>query len=214
MRQSLIPVLVIAALGACAPAAEVETGPPSPAVQTAPPPATMDALPTGTVLSVRMDQTVSTETSKVGQPISATVTSAIRTQNGQAVVPAGAKIRGSITGLDDSDHPADRALIRLDFNRLEMNGRSYPLAVEVESAELKVGDRSVQARRGTLVGATAGAVLGAILSGAELDDILKGAVIGAGAGSVIGIVLAGDAEAELPAGSTMSLRTTQQITLR
>jgi hypothetical protein len=174
----------------------------------------MDALPSGTILNARMDQTVSTETSQVGEAITATLTTPILTQLGQTVVPVGAKLHGTITGLDDSDHPAERAVIRLDFNRLSWSGRNYPLTTELETAQLDVGDRSVMARRGTLAGAATGAVLGAILSGAELDDILKGAAVGAGAGSVIGVVLNGDVEAALPAGSSISLRTTQPVTLR
>lgn len=211
--RKLMPVVLIAGLGACGGGAELETGSPAPNVQPAPP-LNADALPAGGLLTARMDHTVSTDDSKVGDAVSATVAMSIMAQNGETVVPAGARIRGTITGLDDSDHPADRALIRVDFNRLEMYGRSYPLTAEVESAALRVGDRTVHVQRGALAGAAAGAIAGAILRGVELDEILKGAAIGAGAGTVIGIVTGGDVEAELPAGSTITLRTTQQINLR
>jgi hypothetical protein len=218
MRKYLIPTLIAGGLFACGPGPQLETGMPSPSVQSAPPdlpalPRTADVLPAGTMLTARMDQTVHTKTSTVGQRVSATVAYTLVAQNGETVIPSGAMIHGMITGLDDSDHPADQALIRLDFDRLEVGGKSYPFSATIESAEFRVGDRAVHARKGALAGASAGAVAGAILSGVELDDILKGAAMGAGAGSVIGIVTAGDVEAQIPAGSTIMLQTISSIKL-
>ena len=212
MRTIIIPLVLVAALGACSSNAQVETGPSAGAVQ--PAPINNDVLPSGMLLTASMDQTVSTKASKVGDFVSATVTTRIVAQNGETVVPAGARIRGTITGLDDSDHPLDRALIRIDFNRLEIYGRSFPLTTELEAAQVRVGDHWVNARKGALAGAAVGAIAGAILSGVELAEILKGAAIGAGTGAVIGVITGGDQDAELPSGSTLTLRTTQAIDLR
>jgi hypothetical protein len=63
------------------------------------------------------------------------------------------------------------------------------------------------------VGAAAGAVLGAVLSGGEIDDILKGGLIGAAAGTVISLGTS-SAEAVLPAGTRMTLQTTRTVALR
>jgi hypothetical protein len=211
MRKLILPIICVAALGACSTNAEVETGPP---VATQPAPVDNDMLPSGVLLTARMDQTVSTDHSHVGDGVSATVTNPIIAQNGETVVPAGARIRGTVTGLDDSDHPLDRALIRINFDQLEFSGHRYSLSTDLESAQVRVGDRTVDIRRGALAGGAIGAVTSAILSGAELDEILKGAALGAGAGAVIGVITGGDREAELPAGSTLTLRTTQNINLR
>ena len=212
MRKMVVAMLCIAALGACSSNAQVETGPPATGVQ--PAPANDDFLPGGAVLTARLDQTISTDQSRVGQAVSAVVSTPIIARNGETVVPAGARIRGTITGLDDSDHPLDRALIRIDFNELDFNGRRYPFNAELESAQVRVGDRMVDVKRGALAGGAIGAITSAILSGADVDDILKGAAIGAGAGAVIGVITGGDSEAELPVGSTLRLRTTQAIDLR
>ena len=212
MRKLVLPLMLTATLGACSTGADFETGEPGPGAQ--PAPVNDDMLPSGMLLTARMDQRVNTSDSEVGEVVTATVTTPIIAQNGETVVPVGARIRGTITGLDDSDHPLDRALIRVNFDQLEMHGQTYPLSTSLESAQVRVGDRSVDIRRGAIGGAAVGAIAGAILSGLELDEILKAAAIGAGAGAVIGVATGGDRDAEVPAGSTVTLRTTQAIDLR
>lgn len=214
MRRMLVPIVAAAALAGCSRAATVESTLPSPSVQPAPAtPATAAALPTGTMLTVRMNDAISTESSKVGDRFTATVTQPVVAQNGETAVPSGAVVTGTVTGLDDSDHPGDRALIRLSFDQLSFSGESHPLAADIASAQLNVGDRTVEAKRGALTGAAAGAVAAAVLEGVDLADILKGGALGAGAGAVIG-VLSGDVEARIPAGSPMTLQTTQTVSLR
>ena len=211
MRTNHLVLFLSANLIACGGNGQV-----NPAPLPAPPtgPADADVLPSGMVLSARMDQAVSTNMSRVGEAVSATVAQAIIAQNGETVVPIGARIRGTITGLNDSDHPFDRALIRLNFDQLEFNGLRYPLSAELESAQVRVGDRVIAAQKGALAGAAVGAIASAILTGVELDEVLKYAALGAGAGAVIGVVAAGDQDAVVPAGSLLALRTTKSIDFR
>ena len=63
------------------------------------------------------------------------------------------------------------------------------------------------------IGAAAGAVLGAILSGGDRDKILLGAGLGAVAGTAISLGRSGE-NAVLPSGSRLSVQTTQDIALR
>jgi tRNA U34 5-carboxymethylaminomethyl modifying enzyme MnmG/GidA len=67
-----------------------------------------------------------------------------------------------------------------------------------------------QASRIPGVTPAAGAVLGAVIGGGDISKILGGAAIGAAAGTVISLG-GGDVEAVLPAGSKMTLQTTQQV---
>jgi hypothetical protein len=171
-------------------------------------------LPTGVDLYVRLDQSVGTRESRVGDAFSATVRHAVYAQNGARVVPAGAKVYGLVTGLDDSDYPGEEARIRLDFNRLAFGGRSYPLEAVVTQTEVA----TVQERRGLserviLIGAALGAALGGAVSGGEIEGVLGGAALGALAGTVF-TFSRGDVEMAMPAGSRMTLRTTRPITLR
>jgi hypothetical protein len=172
-------------------------------------------LPSGSTMTVRLNQQLSTEGNKVGDSFTATVVNRVMATNGEVVIPAGSVVTGRITALDDSDNPTDRALIQLRFDRLSVNGRSYDFGayitnvatVEQKSKSTgKVIERAAQ-------GAAAGAVLGAIISGADLDAILKGGAIGATAGTVVSLGL-GDVEHVIPAGTHMTLQSTQTVALR
>ena len=140
---------------------------------------------------------------------------AVTAQNGTTAVPAGSKVYGKVTGLDNSDRVGEAAAIRIDFERIVVNGTSHPLYAKVTATNLET--RGADTRNETIkkagVGAAAGAVLGAILSGGDLDKILLGGALGAAAGTVISLGM-GDVEGVLPAGTTMQLQTTRTVGLR
>jgi hypothetical protein len=171
-------------------------------------------LPTGVDLYVHLDNRVGTRESRIGDVFSATVRHAVYAQNGARVVPAGAKVYGRVTGLDDSDYPGEEARIRLDFNRLAFGGRSYPLEAVVTQTEVQTSqERRGLSERVILIGAALGAALGGVVSGGEVEGVLGGAAVGALAGTVLTFAR-GDVEMALPAGSRMTLRTTRPIALR
>ena len=211
MRKTAPAVLALAAmLGACSRATTVES---SGDVATATP-VNANNLPTGSVLTVTLDQQVGTKTSKVGDTFSATVVDPVVASNGQTVVPAGTKVYGKVTGLQESNNAGQKAAIRLDFERININGVERPFEANVTATNLvKEGEDS---RNETLkkagIGAAAGAVLGAVIGGGDVSKILGGAAIGAAAGTVISLGT-GEVDAVLPAGSKMTLQTTQQVTL-
>jgi hypothetical protein len=152
------------------------------------------SLPSGTTVDVKLDQEIGTKSSKVGDSFSATVTNAVVAQNGTTVVPAGSKVYGKV---------------------IVVNGTSHPLYAKVTATNLET--RGADTRDETIkkagVGAAAGAVLGAIMSGGDLDKILLGGALGAAAGTVISLGM-GDVEGVLPAGTTMQLQTTRTVGLR
>lgn len=178
-------------------------------------PADARSLPSGTTLNIRFDQEIATKTSKVGDTFTATVTEAVVATSGDVAVPVGSRVYGKITGLDPSDRVGDQAAIRLDFERIEANGRSNPLYAKITATNLQTtgGDTRNETLRKAGIGAAAGAVLGAIVSGGDLDKILLGGALGAAAGTVISLGM-GDVDAVLPAGTTMQLQTTRVVSLR
>ena len=207
---SMLAMAAVVATGACARTTPVES---AGEVATATP-VNANSLPTGSVVTVTLDQPVGTKTNKVGDTFSATVTDAIVASNGQTVVPSGSKVYGKVTGLQDSDNVGQKAAIRLDFERININGVERPFEASITSTQLQTVNE--ESRNETLkkagIGAAAGAVLGAVLGGGDVSKILGGAAIGAAAGTVISLG-GGDVEAVLPAGSKMTLQTTQQVTL-
>ena len=213
MRRTIPTFLAVAALtftGACARSTTVEsTGEVAPTTAV-----NANSLPTGSVVTVSLDQAVGTKNSKVGDTFSATVVDAIVAANGQTVVPAGTKVYGKVTGLQDSDNVGQKAAIRLDFERINVNGVERPFEANITATQLQTVRE--ESRNETLkkagIGAAAGAVLGAVIGGSDLSKILGGAAIGAAAGTVISLG-GGDVEAVLPAGSRMTLQTTQQVVM-
>lgn len=173
------------------------------------------SLPSGTTVDVRLDQEIGTKSSKVGDTFTATVTNAIVAENGATAVPAGSKIYGKVTGLDNSDRVGEAAAIRIDFERIVVGGTSHPFYAKVTATNLETrgGDTRSETLKKAGVGAAAGAVLGAVLSGGDLDKILLGGALGAAAGTVISLGM-GDVEGVLPAGTTMQLQTTRTVALR
>src|SRR6185503_13346334 len=88
-------------------------------------PANNRTIPMGARLVTRLDQTLGTSTSKVGDVFTATVERTLYASDGSIVVPAGAQIEGRVTARDDSDHAGDPALLRLAFDRIRFNGQSF-----------------------------------------------------------------------------------------
>jgi hypothetical protein len=178
-------------------------------------PADARSLPSGTTLDIRLDNEIGTKSSKVGDTFTGTVETAVVATNGETAVPAGTKVHGKVTGLDNSDRVGEPAAIKVDFERIVVNGRSQPLYAKVTATNLET--RGQDTRDETLqkagVGAAAGAVLGAVLSGGDLDKILLGGALGAAAGTVISLGT-GDVEGVLPAGTRLTLQTTRTVALR
>ena len=213
MRMHAITALALLGAAACSRGATVE-GYEAPAPAAAEAPTTAASLPEGSTIHARLDDSIGTDRNKVGDRFTATVTQAVTAQNGATVVPVGAKVHGTVTGLEDSDRAGENAFIRLDFETLSINGRDYAFDADVVATAVETeGDSRNETLKKAGIGAAAGAVLGAVLSDGDLSKILGGAAIGAAAGSVISLGT-GDVEAVLPAGSTMTLQATSTVALR
>jgi len=214
MRKTIPTILAVATLamaGACTRPSTVSSGGD---VSVPPTPVNARTLPTGSVVTVTLDQQIGTKNSKVGDTFSATVVDPIMASNGQTVVPAGSKVYGKITGLQDSNNAGQKAAIRLDFERININGIERPFEANITATDLQTtgNDSRNETLKKAGIGAAAGAVLGAVIGGGDVSKILGGAAIGAAAGTVISLGT-GEVDAVLPAGSKMQLQTTQQVVM-
>jgi hypothetical protein len=196
------------AFSACAKTMQVESA----GEVTSVTPSNANSLPSGTAITAKLDQTLGAKTSKVGDNFTATVTTAVLAQNGVAVVPAGAKLHGHITGLRDAATSSDQALVRLDFDSLIVDNRAYPFDAEVTNVAVANRPVSSDVAKSATVGAVAGAVLGAVISKGDLDKIIAGGLLGAATGTVISLGTGGN-EPVLPEGSTLTIRSTGNVTL-
>jgi hypothetical protein len=178
-------------------------------------PANANSLPAGTTMTAKLDQSLGTKSSKVGDQFTATTTQPVTAQNGQTVVPAGATVYGHVTGLHNPTVTGEQAVIRLDFDSLAFSGRRYPFKATINSVAVAgqtTGSTSATVKSAA-TGAAAGAVLGAVLSGGELDKVLTGGLLGAAAGTVISLGR-GDVESVLPQGSTLTVQSSETVALR
>jgi hypothetical protein len=175
-------------------------------------PANNRTIPIGARLVTRLDQTLGTSSSKVGDVFTATVEHTLRASDGSVVVPAGAQIEGRVTARDDSDHAGDPALLRLAFDRIRWNGQSYPFSASiVQSNAVETREPSGSKTKQIIIGGAVGAALGSIIGG-DVKDIIIGGAIGAAAGSIVS--LGTEVNASLPAGSQMTVQATQTTTIR
>lgn len=111
-------------------------------------PSAPSALPTGTLIWLRLETPVSTKSSHLHDAVSAVVAREITGQNGVAI-PLGAKVTGRIEKLIPSSSPEDRARLLVRFTQLRIAGES-PMALaghvsQVENArETVLADGTVQ----------------------------------------------------------------------
>ncbi len=207
-RITALAVATLFTLGACS-SAGIEPGP---TVQPAPL-RSANLVPSGTVFNVRLNETLSTNRSEVGERFTATVITPLVTTDGRTVVPRGSIVSGVVTGVDPSTRPGDIAAIRVNFDRLQIGNRSYPFTADVVDTEPRLTSDESRILERAGIGAAAGAVLGAIVTGGDLEGILVGGALGAGAGTIISLGL-GDVDPELDEGSVLTLRTTRNVQLR
>jgi hypothetical protein len=188
---------------------------PAPAPEPAPQPRVATASAAiGTSMSLTLNQTLSTETNKVGDTFTATLQHAITDASGQVVVPAGATVRGRLTQVEKSGHVGATGIIKLAFESVSFGGGSYPLDATVVRANPQRQNRTSTAEQAAKIGAgaAAGAVLGRVLGGSTRSTV-QGAAVGAAAGTAIAMGTA-DVDVVLAQGSEMVIRLDSPIEVR
>jgi hypothetical protein len=208
-----LTLVTIVAVSACASSPRVETA--SGEVATPVTPANARNLPAGSTMELTLDQQLGTQSSHTGDTFSATVAQPVIAQNGRTTVPAGARVWGHVSAVSPASNATQTAALVLDFDSLTFNGRQYPFEANVTATNLqKQGGASTgETVKSGVIGAAAGAALGAILGNGDRDKILIGAGLGAVAGTAISLGRSGE-NGVLPAGSRLSVQTTQSVALR
>ena len=165
-------------------------------------------IPSGTTLRLSLSSAVGSDTSRVEEPVRATLRSPV-TINGQVVLPAGSEVTGVVTDAEGSGRVKGRARVAMRFSSVRANGESYDIRTSgyaQEAAATKKQDAEKIA-----IGAGAGAALGAILGGGS--GAAKGAAIGGAGGT--GVVLATKGkEVHLGPGAGITTRLTAPVTVR
>jgi hypothetical protein len=178
------------------------------------------SIPEGTVIELRMDTSLSSETSKVNDPFKATVFKAV-SLDGKIAVPESSIVSGRVTTVQAAERSSQSGVIGVEFNQLSIRGTAYPILGTLTSLdaderkqiideESRVTGRSSTPRNILFIGggAGAGAAVGAIAGGTKGAGI--GALTGGGLGA-LGVLLSRGSEAQVPVGSEVAMQLVRAV---
>lgn len=190
--------------------------PPPPAPVSAPPPPAAPpapvvrnvTVPTGSILPVRITQTLDSASTQQGQAFSGTIASDV-VIDGITVLRQGAAVSGNVTSVQEAAHFKGNSLLTIQLTSLTRRGDQIALNTDPYSTEGKGRGKNTALKTGG--GAAVGAVLGGIFGGG------KGAAIGAGAGGGLGAganAITRGEQVQIPAESLIRFRLASPITVR
>lgn len=172
----------------------------------------LGSIPAGSEIELASNSRICTNTNRVGQRFSATVSNPVQGSNG-AVIPAGATATVEITELNRSENANDE--IRMGFRVVSVTfgGRTYPIDAtttyaNVDRVRNQPKSKDVQKVIG---GAAVGAIIGQIL-GRDTKSTVIGAATGAAAGTAAAATTA-NYEGCVPSGGriTITLDSSAQV---
>jgi len=162
-----------AALSASAPSAPSAPAPPSRAQ------ARGEVIPAGTVVTVRMIDSIDSDINGVGERFRASLEEAI-VVDGREIAPRGADAIVTVAKVDQAGRVRGKEEVAVELAGLMIGGEEY--AVNTNYAEVEGKSKTKQTAKTAGGGAALGAIIGAIAGGG------KGAAIGAGVGAGAGTV--------------------------
>lgn len=168
-------------------------------------------VPVGTNLKIRLEKTLSSKDSRVGDTFTATVLDPVRFNE--------ATLRGHVSSIQKSGKVKGKTSMNLAFDSIELrDGRKGTLHGYVtkvygsdsgkadEEGGIESGSRGNQTLKRTGIGAAAGAIIGGIAGGGKGAGI--GLLIG-GAGGAGSMAIKGSKELKLESGTEMLVHVTQ-----
>jgi len=162
-------------------------------------------VPVGQLMDVRLQTPLSSATATAEQRFEST-TAADLMQGDRVLIPAGSRVRGVVSAVDSAGRVDRTGRLSLAFDRIEVNGREYPmraLATQVFESRGILGEGKTVGTAGAV-----GAIVGGILGG--LEGALLGAVVGSG-----GVIAATEGkDVELPAGTIVRVRLDTPLEVR
>ncbi len=177
----------------------------------------------GTVLRIRLENTISTRTSRQGDVFTAIVTEPVYLPGSSTVaVPAGAKISGSVTRVLRPGRVKGTAELHLRYDRLTMPGGADftmsattagvgdPKVGKVDPGEGTMKGNTSKTRDGATIGGSAagGAVIGGVVGGPA------GAAVGAAIGAAVGtggVLITRGKDIDLPSGTGLQIKLIQPL---
>lgn len=164
-------------------------------------------IPSGTTITIRLNDSLSSNDSQSGQSFTGTVVDAIQVDQ-KTVIAQGATATGTVVEAQPLGRFEGGARLQLRLDSVDANGHT----AHITTAVIDRSEKGKGKRTATMIGggAAAGAAIGALAGGG------KGAAIGAGSGAAAGTAgaaLTGNKNIVLPAESALSFKLTAPVEL-
>jgi hypothetical protein len=162
-------------------------------------------LPVGTEFDARLQSPLSSATAQVEDRFEATTMVDLR-QDDDVLVPAGSLLRGVVRSVNKATRVDRKGSLTVDFDRITIGGRSYPIRATVTQALESEGIGGEKGKIGA--GAGVGAIIGGLLGG------VKGAIAGilVGGGGVLAATEGKDVQ--LDPGAVLRVRLDEPLDVR
>jgi hypothetical protein len=161
----------------------------------------------GSVLSVTVDQSISSKTASSGDHFDASLAQPV-VVNGREVLHTGTKVSGVVTSAKSAGRFNGNAELGLALDSITFEGKNYRL--HTSSVAQSGKGRGKRTGIGAGGGAAFGAIVGAIAGGGKGAAI--GAAAGAGAGTA-GAAFTGKRDIQIPAETALDFKLAQPVTI-
>lgn len=160
-------------------------------------------VPAGTRLQVKLEQSVSSDDSEVGDTVRFSVMEPVMV-GGSTAIPQGAMVVGTVIQAESAERPQKPGRLAINLEQLDVRGEN----VDIQAGFASKGKGSHEDdARDIGIGAALGAIVGAIAEGAE--GAVAGIVLGGG-----GVFLATKGEdVEIPAGTPLLVELEESVSV-
>jgi hypothetical protein len=177
--------------------------------QPAPPPAPPPVvIPAGTLLTITIDQTVSSKTNNNGDPFAASLAAPISV-DGVTLLPTGTRARGTVVQAESAGRVKGGAVLALTLDSITVNGQPY--SIQTSEFEETIKGRGKRTAIGAGGGAAFGLIVGGLAGGGKGAAI--GALAGGGAGTA-GTAFTGKRDITIPAETRLHFKLTAPLTVQ
>jgi hypothetical protein len=167
-------------------------------------------IPAGTRLTIALDTSIGSATSRVEQPVHAHLTRPVVVA-GQTALPQGTAVSGVVTDATKSAKVKGRAHVAVRFDSVSPRGQDDRYKIET-AAVARTAPATKKKDALTIGGpAAGGALIGGLIGGKK--GALIGTAAGGGAGTAVVLSTSGK-EVQLAKGTALTLRLTQPLTIR
>jgi hypothetical protein len=167
-------------------------------------------IPAGTHLTVALDTSIGSATSRAEQPVHAHLTRPV-VVGGQTALAEGSAVSGVVTDATRSAKVKGLAHLAVRFDSVSPRGQDD--RYRIETAAVARTAQATKKKDALTIGAPAagGALIGGLIGGKK--GALIGTAAGGGGGTAVVLSTRGK-EVQLPKGTALTLRLTQPLTVR